>query len=71
LIETNKQHGEKEKGLTLCIKDGRVKTYVRKWSDILEAEWGTKMKYLKEKLEIQAQKQDISSPDEIVKDVLQ
>lgn len=66
LIETNKQHGERDKGLTLSIKDGRVKTYVRKWSDILEAEWGTKMKYLKEKLEIKAKNQDLSSADTMV-----
>ena len=66
LIETNKQQGERDKGLTLNIKDGRVKTYVRKWSDILEVEWGTKMKYLREKLEIQAKKHDLSSPENVI-----
>ena len=37
--------------------------YVRKWADILQAEWGTKMKFLKEKLEVQV---NIGNdPDEI------
>jgi hypothetical protein len=70
LIENSKSHGEKEKGLTLNIKNGRVKMYVRKWSDILEVEWGTKMKFLKEKLEIQAKEQKGSSPKQIVDDLL-
>jgi hypothetical protein len=54
LIDNAKQHGEKSRGLTMSINDGRVKIYVRKWSDILEVEWGIKMKYLKEKLEVKA-----------------
>jgi hypothetical protein len=69
LIDSAKNHGEFEKGLTINSKDGRVKVYVRKWSDILEAEWGTKMRYLKEKLEIQS-KQKKSTPNEIVNDIL-
>ena len=69
LIENSKQHGEKEKGLTLSIKNGRVKIYVRKWSDILEVEWGTKMKYLKEKLKIQAKNQVYDKPQEIVDEI--
>lgn len=63
-IESAKNHGEKEKGLCYNIKDGRVKIYVRKWSDILEVEWGNKMKYLKEKLQIKA-KESNYSPQEI------
>ena len=63
-IDSAKNHGQKEKGLCYNIKDGRVKIYVRKWSDILEVEWGTKMKYLKEKLQIQAKKAK-NSPQEI------
>lgn len=70
LIENARQHGEKEKGLALSLKDGKVKIYVRKWSDILEVEWGTKMKYLKEKLEIQAKKQKYNKPQEIVDDII-
>ena len=69
LIESAQNHGEFKRGLTIKSKDGRVKVYVRKWSDILIAEWGAKMKYLKEKLEIQA-KQKKSAPEEIVKEVL-
>lgn len=69
LIQNAKQHGEIEKGLSFCINDGRVKIYVRKWSDILEAEWGAKMKYLKEKLQIQA-KQAKNSPQEITDDLI-
>ncbi|MFI3293574.1 MAG: hypothetical protein SNI70_08655 [Rikenellaceae bacterium] len=53
-IDNAKNHGEKPRGLCYSIKDGKVKIYVRKWSDILVAEWGCKMKYLKEKLQIQA-----------------
>lgn len=70
LIENSRQHGEKEKGLSLNINDGRVKIYVRKWSDILEAEWGTKMKYLKEKLQIEAKKSKSENVDGIVSEVL-
>ena len=66
LIENAKQHGEKEKGLSLCINDGRVKIYVRKWSDILEVEWGAKMKYLQEKLQIQAKEHDGKNVVDIV-----
>ena len=70
LIENSKQHGEKEKGLSLNINEGRVKIYVRKWSDILEAEWGTKMKYLKEKLQIEAKKTKSENVDEIVGNII-
>ncbi len=69
LIQNAKQHGEKEKGLSFSINDGRVKIYVRKWSDILEVEWGTKMKYLKEKLQIQAKKGK-ATPQEITEDLI-
>lgn len=69
LIQNAKQHGEKEKGLSFSINDGRVKIYVRKWSDILEVEWGVKMKYLKEKLQIQA-KHAKNSPQEITEDLI-
>lgn len=67
-IDSTKTHGEKEKGLSYSIKDGHVKIYVRKWSDILEVEWGNKMKYLKEKLKIQA-KQAKATPQEITADL--
>lgn len=66
LIENSKQHGEVEKGLTLNIKNGRVKIYVRKWSDILEVEWNSKMKYLKDKLQIEAKKTKENTVDKIV-----
>lgn len=70
LIENAKNHGEKERGLTYSINNGRVKIYVRKWSDILEVEWGTKMKYLKEKLELQSRKDCPSSSDKIVNTIV-
>ena len=69
LIDNAKQHWEKNKGLTLSINDGKIKIYVRKWSDILEAEWWTKMKHLKEKLEIKAKKA-WKNPDEIKSQIL-
>ena len=68
-IDSAKNHGQKEKGLSFSINDGRVKIFVRKWSDILEVEWGNKMKYLKEKLKIQA-KQAKDSPQEITEDLI-
>jgi hypothetical protein len=68
-IDSAKNHGQKDRGLCYNIKDGKFKIYVRKWSDILEVEWGTKMKYLKEKLEIQS-KQKKSTSDEIISDIL-
>lgn len=64
-IDSAKNHGEKERGLCLNSDNGRVKIYVRKWSDVLEVEWGTKMRYLKEKLEIQSKKIDADNPDTI------
>lgn len=67
-IESAKNHGEKSKGLCYNIKDGRVKIYVRKWSDILEAEWGTKMHHLKEKLQIKATKAK-NTPEEITEEL--
>lgn len=69
LIESAGNHGEKEKGLTLNLKEGKVKMYVRKWSDILEVEWGTKMKYLKENLRIKARTQKDFTPEEIVSQI--
>lgn len=69
LIQNAKQHGEKEKGLSFSINDGRIKIYVRKWSDILEVEWGTKMKYLKEALQAQAKKAK-KTPQEITEDLI-
>lgn len=65
LIENAEQHGEKDRGLVLNINEGRVKIYIRKWSDILEVEWGSKMKYLKEKLKIEATVSE-KTPDKIV-----
>lgn len=53
-IESAKNHGESKRGLAHFVKDGRFKIYVRKWSDILEVEWGLKMKCLKERLKIKA-----------------
>lgn len=70
LIDNAKNYGEKEKGLAFNVNDGRVKIYVRKWSDILEVEWGTKMKYLKEKLQMQSKSNTNKNSDEIVKEIL-
>ncbi len=63
LIESASNHGEQQKGLCSNVK-GKYKIYVRKWSDILEVEWGYKMKYLKEKLQIKPQEAQ-NNPDEI------
>lgn len=68
-IDSAKNHGEASRGLCYNIKDGRVKIYVRKWSDVLEVEWGSKMKFLREKLQIQTQKTD-SSPDIITRKLI-
>ncbi|MCA6072595.1 MAG: ATP-binding protein [Endomicrobium sp.] len=65
-IENAKNHGEAQKGLTENIKNGRVKIYVRKWSDILEVEWKHKMEYLKEKIQTQAKNIHYENPQEIV-----
>ena len=68
-IESAKTWGEENRGLCSCTKDGRVKLYVRKWSDILQVEWESKMKYLKEKLCIKP-KSILDGPDNIVKDLI-
>ena len=68
-IETAKSYGESKRGLCHNSNDGRFKIYVRKWSDILEVEWKSKMKYLKDKLEIRS-KQAQATPNEITKSLL-
>lgn len=65
-IKTSSSHGEEAKGLIYNPDKGKVKIYVRKWSDILITEWGYKMKYLRDKLSI-SEKHNISSkPQDIV-----
>jgi hypothetical protein len=51
-IEGQQNHGEKNKGLVLNQNNGRIKIYIRKWSEILHVELEHKMKYLKERLQI-------------------
>ena len=63
-IETAKSYGEYKRGLCHYSNDGRFRIYVRKWSDILEVEWRSKLKYLDEKLKIQS-KQTPKTPDTI------
>lgn len=68
-IDSAKNHGEKDRGLCHNVKDGKIKIYVRKWSDILEVEWGNKMRYLKDKLLIES-RQPQNNPDEITTQLL-
>jgi hypothetical protein len=58
-----KNYGEINRGLTCSLEDGRFKIYVRKWSDILEVEWKSKMKCLKEKLQIQSKQMPKTSQE--------
>ena len=58
-----KNYGEINRGLTCSLEDGRFKIYVRKWSDILEVEWKSKMKCLKEKLAIKAKPMPTTSQE--------
>lgn len=60
--------GEQDKGLTHRVKDGRVKLYVRKWSDILNVEQKSKYKYLKDKLQAESKELEKKTTDEIVED---
>lgn len=68
-IDSAKNYGEKTRGLCYNIKNGRFKIYVRKWSDILEVEWGSKMQYLKDKLKIQ-QNVIPQTPSEITQSII-
>jgi hypothetical protein len=68
-IENAKNNGEIKRGLTSNLSDGRIKIYVRKWSDILQVEWGYKMQFLKKKLEIQSKNNNYNNPDDIVKNL--
>jgi len=68
-IKQMKSLGEQERGLVAAMEDYRFKIYIRKWSDILEVEWGAKMKYLKEKLEIKAKQNNYKNPADIVESV--
>ncbi|MFN5540205.1 MAG: hypothetical protein ACK481_09145, partial [Candidatus Melainabacteria bacterium] len=63
------QGAEKQKGLVYAPEE-RIKIYVRKWSDILEVEWGNKMKFLKEKLEIQSKSEKYLSPNDLTNSVI-
>ena len=67
-IDSAKTYGEQQRGLCSCIKNSRFKLYVRKWSDILEVEWGSKMKYLKDKLQTH-RKVIPQTPDEITQEL--
>lgn len=67
-IDSAKNYGEQRRGLCYCINNSRFKLYVRKWSDILEVEWGTKMKYLKDKLQIH-RKVIYQTPNEITQEL--
>lgn len=66
-IENARNWGEKTRGLTVNLKDGKSKIYIRKWSDIINVEQGHKMKYLKDKLAIKAKSFAGSNPTEITK----
>ena len=68
-IKQAKAFGESERGLVIVMNDFQFKVYVRKWSDILEVEWGSKMIYLKEKLEIQPKKDDFENPADLTKEL--
>ena len=68
-IESAKTWGEKDKGLCTFLKDGHVKMYVRKWSDILGVEWKAKMNYLSQKLNTRPRPVPDSS-DAIVADLV-
>jgi len=69
-IEAMKNLGEQEKGLVVMMNDHKFKIYVRKWSDILEVEWTSKMNYLKERLQIQTKNNITTSPSEIVNNII-
>jgi hypothetical protein len=70
LITNAASRGESNRGLVHWDKEGRVKIYVRKWSDVLEVEWGEKMKYLKEKLQMQLSDKTTGTPTKLVKERL-
>jgi hypothetical protein len=65
-LEQIRPLGEIDRGLVITMGDNKFKIYVRKWSDILEVEWGTKMKYLKDKLQIESKLKCIGSSQNIV-----
>lgn len=64
-IEQAKNFGEIKKGLTAEYNNGRVKIYVRKWSDILNVEWKYKMLTLKNTLQIKSKDSNFQNPDEM------
>lgn len=69
LIESLQSRGESALGLCHWSSGGRFKIYVRKWSDILEVEWKCKLKYLDDKLKIQAKKVE-TTPDGITQSLV-
>lgn len=68
-IENAKNHWEEYRWLAYSVNDWRVKIYVRKWADILMVEWEGKLKFLKEKLQIQI-KNNWEDVDDVVNKII-
>lgn len=68
-IKNAKNHWEEYRWLTYSVNDWRVKIYVRKWADILMVDCEEKLKFLKEKLQIQS-KNNWNNVEDIVNNII-
>ncbi len=65
-IESHKSWGEADNGLVDYVESERTKIYVRRWTDILNAEQRSKHRFLKDKLQLKLKDHSESDVDEIV-----
>lgn len=65
-IENMRNHGEASRGLVEYIQKKNCKTYVRKWSDIINCELRPQYEYLKKQLKIEQRNPSEETQEEIV-----
>lgn len=64
-LENASSHGERHRGLVFYDKNLRLKIYVKKWSGIIHAENGHRLRYLKDRLKIDSKDNSRDSSDEL------
>lgn len=69
-IASHKSWGEEDEGLAHILEDGRIKLYVKKWSDIINVDQKSKYKYLQDKLQLELKNIDDKNSEEIVKEIV-
>lgn len=65
-IENMRNYGEASRGLVEYVQKKNCKTYIRKWSDIINCELRPQYEYLKEKLKLKQRDPSEETQEEIV-----